>query len=460
MNKFLQKILDAQQVGFAVLDAQLRIETSSEIFARWAFPLRTPEAGRPRQRLDEFYPELFGCDEALLALFDHPEAAFELPGVNRELASGELCFLDLKVCALPEPNAAQRQLLFMVTDKTEPHRLQQQLMQQRHESLLLNAVFGARQQFLSNSILGSSPPIVRLKELVRKISQVAGSTILLQGESGTGKSHVARVIHYLSFEPGAPFVEVNCAAIPENLLEAELFGYEKGAFTNAIKSKKGLIEDANGGTLFLDEIGEMPLGLQAKLLNFLETRRFRRLGSNQEQSVQIRCITATNKDLKQQVEEGKFREDLYYRINVVNLALPPLRELGDDVLAFAQNFIGIYNLDFKKKITGLTAEARRLLLAYPWPGNVRELRNVIERAMIFCESPEVGAPDLSLPGMAAATPADPFQLPAEGLVLEDLEKSMLLQALQRAQGNKTRAATLLGLSRDTFRYRLEKFGIA
>lgn len=456
MDKFIQKILADQQVGFAVLDAQLQIQAFSEIFARFAFAGQEVAVGR---RVEEFYPEMFGFEEPLAALLEAPETTFELPCINREVEADELRFLDLQVHRLPA-DETRGQLLFCVADKTESYRLHQQLIQQKHELLLLTAVLGSQHQFLANSILGSSPPIARLKELVRKIAPIPSSTVLLEGESGTGKSHVARVLHYLSFQPGAPFVEVNCAAIPENLLEAELFGYEKGAFTNAVKAKKGLLEDADGGTLFLDEIGEMPLSLQVKLLNFLETRRFRRLGSNQERNVQLRCIAATNKDLQQAVAEKKFREDLYYRINVVNVALPALRELGEDVIVLAEHFIKIYNLDFKKKITGLAADARQLLCAYHWPGNVRELRNIIERAMIFCETAEIRAADLSLPGVAAiASSADPVQLPAAGIALEDLEKSLLTQALQRAQGNKTRAATLLGLSRDTFRYRLEKFGI-
>ncbi|MGH7457311.1 MAG: sigma-54 interaction domain-containing protein, partial [bacterium] len=263
--------------------------------------------------------------------------------------------------------------------------------------LLLRSVLGSQQKFLANSILGSSPPIERLKELVQKVAQVPRATVLLQGESGTGKSHVARVIHYLSFQSGAPFVEVNCAAIPENLLEAELFGYEKGAFTHAVKAKTGLIEEADDGTLFLDEIGDMPLSLQAKLLHFLETRKFRRLGSNQERGVQVRCIAATNHDLPAAVAEKKFREDLYYRLNVVNLTLPPLRDLGEDIVTLAEHFIKIYNLDFRKKVDGLHPEGRRRLLGYAWPGNVRELRNVIERAMIFCEANEIKPADLALP---------------------------------------------------------------
>ncbi len=457
MDKFVQKILTEQQVGFAVIDRQLCVEQFNDVFGRFA---QSGEEAANGKRLDELYPEMIGLEETLNTLFGAPGQNFELPCVNRDGPAGEICFLDFKLSSLPDQAAAEPRLLFVVADETGRYQMQQQLVQQKHELLLLRSVLGSQQKFLANSILGSSPPIERLKELVQKVAQVPRATVLLQGESGTGKSHVARVIHYLSFQSGAPFVEVNCAAIPENLLEAELFGYEKGAFTHAVKAKTGLIEEADGGTLFLDEIGDTPLSLQAKLLHFLETRKFRRLGSNQERGVQVRCIAATNHDLQAAVAEKNFREDLYYRLNVVNLALPPLRDLGEDVVTLAEHFIKIYNLDFRKKVDRLHDEARRRLLGYAWPGNVRELRNVIERAMIFCEMSEINPADLALPVTITeeALPSS-FRLPEDGIQLEDLERSLLTQALQLAQGNKTRAAALLGLSRDTFRYRLEKFGI-
>jgi transcriptional regulator with PAS, ATPase and Fis domain len=458
MDEFSQKILQHNNLGFAVVDRNLCVTEFSELFARFAHQDESPAPGR---KLEVLYPEVFGLEDALAHLFDSPEESFELHCVNRELKPGVVQFLDLKIMPIPSRPGEEQRLLFTVADETEKYLMKQELVQQKHELLLLKSVLGSQQQFLSNSILGDSRPIAQLKELVQKIAQVPSSTVLLQGESGTGKSHVARVIHYLSFPSQAPFVEINCAAIPESLLEAELFGFEKGAFTHAVKARKGLIEDADGGTLFLDEIGDMPLNLQAKLLHFLETRKFRRIGSNQERSVQVRCIAATNRDLEAAVADKQFREDLYYRLNVVTLALPPLRELGDDVIMLAEHFIKIYNLDFKKRVAGLNAEAKSVLLAYDWPGNVRELRNVIERAMIFCEVAEIRARDLSLPSIHAGEAPLPasFRLPENGIQLEELEKSLLSQALALAEGNKTRAAALLGLTRDTFRYRLEKFGI-
>lgn len=457
LQHLLQGVLP-EETGFALVDRDLRVEQFSELFARFAAPGQTVAAG---SRLEALYPEVFGLEEIVAHLLDAPGESFAIVCVHRETSAQEEYLLDLKLVALTAPPEARAPLLFTVTDRTAQHRLQQQAIQQKNELLLMQAMLGPQQQVLAKSILGNSPAMMQLKAAVQKIAHAPASTILLQGESGTGKSHVARMIHYLTFDGQMPFIEVNCAALPENLLEAELFGYEKGAFTNALKAKKGLIEEAEGGTLFLDEIGELTPNLQAKLLHVIETRKFRRLGSNQEQQVHMRCLAATNRDLKTAIAEKKFREDLYYRLNVVSLTLPPLRELGDDIILLAEQFIEMYRLEFKKNVTGLEESARRLLRQYDWPGNVRELRNLIERAMIFCETSSLKASDLALPETLAAQPPSPsFLLPEQGLQLEELEKSLLQQALERAHGNKTRAATLLGLSRDTFRYRLEKFDIA
>ncbi len=459
MEKFWEKLLQENRVGFALLDRDLRLTQFSELFAVLASPEQQSALG---QLAAECYPEIVGLEDALLKLSETPNEKLMLPCIHRASAEGGTLYLDLKFAVLPAYSNEAAKLLFTVANETEKYILQQERQQQRNEILLLRAALGAQQQFLTDSILGNSPAITRVKELVQRLAHAPFATVLLQGESGTGKSHLARVIHYLSFAAQAPFVELNCAAIPENLLEAELFGYEKGAFTNAVKSKKGLIEEADGGTLFLDEIGEMPLSLQAKLLHVLETRKFRRLGSTQEKKVQVRCIAASNRDLKAAVENKQFREDLFYRLNVVSVELPPLRELGEDVAALAEHFLKLYNLDFKKRVAGFAPEAKQLLRAYHWPGNVRELRNIIERAMIFCEASEIRERDLSLPlavDQARASPSFDFHLPEAGIQLEEVEKSFLTQALSLAQGNKTRAASLLGLTRDTFRYRLEKYEI-
>ena len=457
MEKIWEKLLDEKRLGFALLDRELRLLRFNQRFTQWA-----AFAPHVMQLVTECYPETFGLEEALLKLEEQPGESLSLPCVHRIDAENAIHYLDLKFVATSTRDASEAYLLFTVADETEKYQLQQERQQQRNEIMLLRATLGGQQQFLGNGLLGSSPAIMRVKELAQRLAHAPTATVLLQGESGTGKSHLARVIHYLSFATSAPFVEMNCAAVPENLLEAELFGHEKGAFTNAIKTKNGLLEEADGGTLFLDEIGEMPLSVQAKLLHALETRKFRRLGSTQEKKVHVRCIAATNRELKAAVVNKQFREDLYYRLNVVSLELPPLRELGDDVLALAEHFLKIYSLAFKKKINGFAAEAKTLLRAYHWPGNVRELRNAIERAMIFCDTPEIRARDLALPlaaGAAASNSSTDFVLPEAGIQLEEVEKSFLTQALTLAQGNKTRAATLLGLTRDTFRYRLEKYAL-
>ncbi len=284
MEQLWEKLLHENHVGFALLDGELRLVRFSELFAR--FSTQAPAVAQP---VAECYPEAFGLEETLRQLYENPGESLTLACIHRAEKENAPHYLDLKFIATPARDATAPHYLFTVTDETEKYRLQQERQQQRNEIMLLRATLGGPQQFLADSILGNSPAITRVKELVQRLSQAPSATVLLQGESGTGKSHLARVIHYLSFAATAPFVEMNCAAIPENLLEAELFGYEKGAFTNAIKSKKGLIEEADGGTIFLDEIGEMPLSLQAKLLHVLEARKFRRLGNTQEKKVQVRA---------------------------------------------------------------------------------------------------------------------------------------------------------------------------
>jgi len=455
IDESLECLLLVHEAGLAIVDATLRLEQFSTLFARFAVPGQTVAAGCP---LREVYPEMAGLEETAAHLLNAPGELFTLPCVNREIATGETRLLDLTLAHL---HSMTGRLLFTVQDRTEQRRLQMQVTQQRNQLLLMQSLVGSQQrQLLSDSLLGRSPLMQELRQRLHKVAQSPATTILLQGESGTGKSHVARLLHQLTFQTQTPFVEVNCAALPESLLEAELFGFDKGAFTHAVKAKPGLIEVAAEGTLFLDEIAEMPLNLQAKLLHVIENRSLRRLGGIQERRVQVRFVAATNRDLAGAVAEKKFREDLFYRLNVVSLTLPPLRELGEDILLLADHFLKLYNFDFKRTVTGFDAEAQRALLAYHWPGNVRELRNLIERAMIFCEGPILRDVDLSLPLPQAVEMTPPtFALPAEGIRLEEVEKSLLQQALAAAGGNKTRAAALLGLSRDTLRYRLEKFGI-
>src|SRR5512137_122178 len=233
------------------------------------------------------------------------------------------------------------------------------------------------------NIIGTSRHMQNILEMMDKVARSEAATVLIQGESGTGKELVAKWIHYKSNRAEKPFIAINCAAVPATLLESELFGHEKGAFTDAKTAKKGLFELADGGTVFLDEIGDMEMGMQAKLLRFLEDRTFRRIGGGRVFSVDVRIISATNKDLQKAIEDKSFRNDLYYRLQVIPIFLPPLRERREDVLALASHFVELYNKDFNKKVQGIAEMAERMLLDYSWPGNVRELKNVIERAIIL-----------------------------------------------------------------------------
>ena len=312
------------------------------------------------------------------------------------------------------------------------------------------------------SIIGEAEPMQRVKQLVRKVAASPSSTVLLTGESGTGKDLVAKVIHYLSSRAARPFLNITCSALPEQLLESELFGHERGAFTDARQQKRGLLEQADEGTVFLDEIGEMTPALQAKLLRFLEEKAFRRVGGSGDIRVDARVIAATNRDLDDHVRAGKFREDLFYRLNVLRVELPPLRARQDDVPVLAQHFVDTFAREFKRPVRGLSQTAEAALRAYGWPGNVRELRNLVERAVLLCEGDVLQPADFDSLHTArhrASTSHGGFDLPAEGVNLEEVEKSLVTQALERAGGNQTRAATLLGLHRDQIRYRIEKFGL-
>jgi DNA-binding NtrC family response regulator len=317
--------------------------------------------------------------------------------------------------------------------------------------------------FHFDKIIGTSRPIQEVIAVALKVAQSEATTVLIQGESGTGKDLLAKAIHYESSRAEEPFMEIACTAMPENLLESELFGHERGAFTDAKIQKKGLFEIAQGGTIFLDEIGDMSGGLQAKLLRVLEERRFRRVGGTKDITMDVRIIAATNRDLRQAVETGSFRKDLYYRLQVVTITLPPLRERREDIPLLAHHFLEHFSREFKKRLPRLSPAAERLLALHDWPGNVRELRNVIERAMILEDTGEM-LPSHLPPEIASRSnlPAQEecrFQLPATGVVLEEVEREFVHQALDLAHGNQTRAARLLGLTRDELRYRVKKFGL-
>jgi len=285
------------------------------------------------------------------------------------------------------------------------------------------------------------------------------STILLEGESGIGKDVFAQFIHHVGRRREGPFVPLNCAAIPETLLESELFGYEKGAFTDARTPKAGIFEIATSGTIFLDEIGEMPIVIQAKLLRALEEQNFRRLGGVRDIQVDLRVIAATNRKLSAAIEQGKFRLDLYYRLNVIQVVLPPLRERREDVLPLAENFIRHYNVKFKRDIQGVSHAAAAALLTHNWPGNVRELRDVVERAMVLEESDWIQLSSFQIAREEGQPAARDLADPPPDFSLEEAEKSLLRKALEKAGGNQTRAAVMLGITRDTLRYKMKKFDL-
>jgi two-component system response regulator AtoC len=317
--------------------------------------------------------------------------------------------------------------------------------------------------FRFDQIVGTSSAIREVVALARKVAQSEASTVLIQGESGTGKDLLAKAIHYESARGEEPFMEIACTAMQETLLESELFGHERGAFTDAKSQKRGLFELAHGGTVFLDEIGDMSGGLQAKLLRVLEERRFRRVGGTKDVTVDIRVMAATNRDLHQIVETGTFRKDLYYRLQVVTITVPPLRERREDISLLARHFLEHFSREFKRRLPRLSPAAERLLVQHDWPGNVRELRNVIERAMILEDTAELLPTHLSpeIAHLAAPPPAPAarFRLPDTGVNLDEVEREFVRQALELTGGNQTRSARLLGLTRDELRYRVKKFGL-
>ena len=308
-------------------------------------------------------------------------------------------------------------------------------------------------------IVGESTRMMQLKMLLQKIASSPASTVLLTGESGTGKDLAAKVIHYNSDRAAKPFMNITCSALPEALLESELFGHERGAFTDARQLKIGLLETADGGTVVLDEIGEMVPALQAKLLRVLEEKTFKRVGGSADIRVDVRVIAATNRDLELAVKENRFREDLFYRLNVMQITLPALREHPSDIPLLLNYYIDLFNREFRKQVRGVLPEAMDLLRSYRWPGNIRELRNAIERAMLLAEGDWLTADDFPFGGRRPSAAAATLELPEGGVNLETLERELVVQALRRTGGNQTRAAALLGLNRDQIRYRVEKFGL-
>jgi DNA-binding NtrC family response regulator len=338
----------------------------------------------------------------------------------------------------------------------ELHGAQQELRQIKTEQ---------QKKYPIEGILGESDPIVEVRETLETLCGASSTTVLFTGETGTGKNLAAKTLHYNSPRAEESFTDLDCASLPDNLLEAELFGYEEGAFTDARNSKEGLIEVADEGTLFLDEIDSMSLALQAKLLSFLESREFRRLGGVEDKTANVRVLCATNSNLEESVQEGSFRKDLFFRINVVNVELPPLRHMGDDVILIANHLVKEFNREFGSEVEGFTDAAKKKLLDHSWPGNVRELRNVIERAMIFTNGDRINAEDLTLAPPSRLNDGDRtgdgFRFPL-GNTLEEVEKAYIRNTLEtRADDSYADIADDLGISKKTLwdkrrRYNLDE----
>jgi two-component system response regulator AtoC len=354
-----------------------------------------------------------------------------------------------------------KEIDFIIDEVTEKRKLAKELQLLRRQQ---------KEKVTFESIIGGSESIGQIVQISKKIASTETTTILLLGESGTGKDLFARAIHNESSRQDKPFVTINCSSLPETLLESELFGHEQGAFTDAKKLKKGFFEIAEGGTVFLDEIGEINLAIQVKLLGVLENRVIRRIGGTADIPVEIRIIAATNKDLKKSVDEKTFREDLYYRLKVFQITIPPLREHKEDIILLAENFIAFFNAQFRKQIRGIDPLASEILINYSWPGNIRELRNVMERAVIL-ESDAILHTEC-LPGEINTNPAEtePGESSApddialagnivqpDGLTLYELEKQTIMNALAKARNNQTRASKILGITRDTLRYKIKKY---
>ena len=316
-----------------------------------------------------------------------------------------------------------------------------------------------------DAIVGGSAVMEQLRAMIGRLANSDATTVLIEGESGSGKEVVARAIHFQGARADRPFLQVNCAAVPEQLLESELFGHERGAFTDAHAQKRGLFETAEGGSVMLDEIGDLPPGGQAKLLRLLENKAFRRVGGVQELRADVRVIAATNVNLEERVSEGLFRADLFFRLNVLRVAVPPLRDHVEDVPMLTAHFVARFNQEMRGQVKGIAPAAMALLQGYHWPGNVRELRNVIERAFILHAGADEIRPEHLPPELRRAPAPRPSERGApavaeQGLALDDVEKRLIAEAMERASGNQSKAARLLGVSRDTLRYRLKKHGMA
>jgi DNA-binding NtrC family response regulator len=435
MRRFLAEILAEE--GYAI-DAVQDGASALDLFTQNHFDLVISDLKMPRitgtellRRLKEIDPE---CPVLLLTAFGTIESAVDA------MRAGAFHYLT-------KPFHTD-EMLIQVERAMEGRTLREELKRLRTE-------VQARDRL--NNIIGRSEAMQKVFETVAQVSDLFAN-VLITGESGTGKELIARAIHFNSSRATGPFVAVNCAAIPETLLESELFGYVRGAFTDAKKDRRGLFQEASGGILFLDEISEVPLNLQAKLLRVLEDKEIRPLGANQAEKVDTRVLSASNRILDDMVRQGSFRQDLYYRLNVIRIELPPLRERSEDIALLVDHFIGKFSDGARRKVTGIDVEALTALKNYSWPGNIRELEHTIERAVLLGRGPTIGIDDLP-PQLAACgeSAAVLGAALAKQLTLRDLEREYIGKVLQTTQGNKTEAARILGVDRTTLYRKLEDY---
>jgi two-component system, NtrC family, response regulator AtoC len=430
MRVLAEERLDVHAVGTAAEGLQLADEVDPDVIL---LDLRLPDAN--------------GLDVLKTLRTRRPEAAVLMVTAFGQVESAVEAMRGGAADYLEKPFQALDKLRLAVA-----RALQE--VKARREILRLHAQQGKK--YGVEQLVGQSPGMRRLREMVAQLARSEAQTMLVLGESGTGKELVAKGLHYGSNRKDLPFVEVNCAAITETLFESELFGHEKGAFTDARSAKKGLLELADRGTLFLDEVSEMSLGSQAKFLRVLQDRVFRRVGGTRDIRVDVRIIAATNRPLDAFVREGRFREDLYYRLNVIPLTLPPLRERLEDVVPLARHFLAEYNGAFHKVIRSMSPEAEALLTSYQWPGNVRELKNLIERLVILAANDRIEVGDLP-PPVGGRVSGGGVSAGSDGLqTLEQVERAYILQVIDRLEGNKSRAAQVLGISRQTLRRKVHQ----
>ena len=441
-----------------------------EKLIRWSLRQRFEDEG---YSVDEAENGPDGLEKLESGVFDLVMLDYKLPGMTglemlRKIRAGDEDIVVLMMTAYSNVEDAVEamrlgaydyvskpfnmdELMMTVTKAMETTRLKREVRDFRAQM---------KKQFGFDRILGNSPQMARLFEMIRDVAESGASTVFLRGESGTGKDLVAKAIHYNSDRANRPFMNITCTAISEALLESELFGHERGAFTDAKQQKKGLFELADQGTVFLDEVGDMPHKLQAKLLRFLEEKTFRRVGGVKDIAVDVRIIAATNRDLETLISEGDFREDLFYRINIIPIQMPPLRERGDDIRLIAEFFVDQFATEFRRGPRHISPAGVKKLMSHNWPGNVRELRNTIERAVLFCKKDTIEPDDLVIGAAVSHRPMlVPTDIPTDGISIQEIEETLVKKALEQTDNNQTKAAKLLRLSRDQLRYRMERYGL-